>query len=367
MLQEFVGWVSDEYFANNAKDASSGQSADAGDRAALAAKVTEAQTALKGLAAAKLPATAKAGDLDELRTRWLAALAKSNLTWTVDPKELKDKLGRFTAADADATLREVKAGTFEGKLKQVKARVSSKTHIEIRGCNIGKNDAYLNGIREFFGSAPAALPSISAPMLYQFFGMPGAVVLPQGKGQPDLAKSLKFLFEEKFDDKSTAAKVDTAIKKAGLQRVSQLADLLRYADVRAEFERWWQMKRKAAGAPAPIAAATLKDFQDFITTGKTFPVNTPGAGATSLWYLVLIPSTAIATLIAWVKDQGYALPNGEDMIKRFAGGSTTWDPARFQQAQTDILVDWLGDDYPVPKQIYFPEDPTYKASIKRLP
>jgi hypothetical protein len=367
MLQEFLWWVSDEYFARNAKDAGSGTPADAGDRAALAAKVTEAQTALKGLAAAKLPTTAKAADLDELRTRWLAALATSKMTWNVDPKELKDKLGRFTADDADATLREVKAGTFEGKLKAVKARVSEKTHIEIRGCNIGKNDAYLNGIREFFGSKPA-LPSISAPMLYQFFGSPGALVVPQGKGQPPLESSLKFLFEEKFDDKSTAATVDAAIKKAGLQSVGQLAGVLRYADVRAEFERWWQMKRTAAGAPAPIAAATLKDFQDFLTTGtKTFPVNAPGIGAHSLWYLILLPKTAIAALIAWVKDQGYSLPGGEDMVKRFAGGSTAWDPDRFTKAQTDILVDWLGDDYPVPKQIYFPEDPVYKANIKRLP
>lgn len=368
MLREFLWWVSDEYFASNAKDVSSGQAADAGDRAALAAKVTEAQTALKGMAAARLPATATVADLDELRTRWLAALARSNMTWTVDPQELKDKLGRFTAADADATLREVKAGTFEGKLKQVKSRVGTGTHIEIRGCNVGRNDAYLNGIREFFGRKPAALPSISAPMLYQFFGMPGVIVLPQGKGQPNLAKSLQFLFEEKFDDKSTATTVDAAVKKAGLQSVGQLADLLRYADIRAEFERWWQMKGVAAGATAPVAAATLKDFQDFITTGtKTFPVNTPGAGASSLWYLLLIPKTAIATLIAWVAAQGYTLPNGEDMIKRFAGGSTGWDETRFTKASKDILVDWLGDGYPVPEQIYFPEDPVYKANIRRLP
>jgi len=46
--------------------------------------------------------------------------------------------------------------------------VDNKTHIEIRGCNIGGNTATLDAIRGFFGKA-GALPSISAPDLFQYF------------------------------------------------------------------------------------------------------------------------------------------------------------------------------------------------------
>lgn len=367
MLQEFLWWVSDEYFARNAKNAKTGKPANAADRAALAAKVTAAQKALKGLAAAKLPATAAATDLDELRTRWLDALRTSGMTWDVESGVLKEQQRRLSAPDAVAALREVKAGTFEGQLKRVKKRVNQKTHIEIRGCNVGRNDAYLNAIRAFFGSK-GALPSVSAPMLYQFFGRPGALLLQEGGKAPPLTTALKALFAETLDARSTAAEVQAALGKSGLLSVPQLVKALRYADVKLDFERWWQMKRAGGSATAPIKSATLKDFEDFLLTKpKTFPLNAPGAGKTSVFYLILIPSSAIATLIAWVKDQGYSLPGGEDMVKRFAGGPTNWDPKRFRKASQEILVDWLGDEYPVPKQIYFPEDPVYKKNIRRLP
>ncbi len=71
--------------------------------------------------------------------------------------------------------------------------------------------------------------------------------------------------------------------------------------------------------------------------------------------------------MAWVKDQGYTLPGGEDLTKRFFAGSTKWDPAKFAKAQSELFVDWLGDDYPVPKNIYFPESPEYKKNFRKLP
>jgi hypothetical protein len=206
--------------------------------------------------------------------------------------------------------------------------------------------------------------------LYQFFGNPGVLVLPQGKGQPKVADSLKFLFEETFDDKSLAKDVEKAIKKAGLQTVGELAEVLRHADIKAEFERWWQMKQTAkGGSGTAVANATLKDFQDFISTSpRTFPINAPGVSASnSLWYLLLLPNTAIDALLAWVKDQGYTLPGGADPLKTFFGGSSKWDPKKFTAGLDMIVVDWLGDKYPVPEKIYFPEDPDYKANIRKLP
>jgi hypothetical protein len=304
-----------------------------------------------------------------LVSRTLGAFATAGWTWTVAPGTIKEKLGRFSQQDTGEVLREVKAGTFEGQLQAVKKRVSDKTYIEIRGCNVGKSDPYLNGVRAFFGTKPTQLPSISAPMLYQFFGTPGVLGVPEGGTAPAVAQSLKFLFEETFNDKNTSADVQKAVNKAGLTTVAGLADILRFADVKAEFEKWWQMKKAAAGAPAPIASATLKDFQDFLTTAppRTFPVNAPGLGPDSRWFLILIPSTAIPALVQWVKDQGYTLPGGEDLTKRFFGGSTKFDPQKIAAAQSSLFVDWLGDDYPVPKNIYFPESSEYKKNFRRLP
>ena len=370
MLQEFVWWVVDEHWAANAKEQGTGQPSSAADQTNLKTKVTDAQDAVKTLAAAALPAKASKADLDELRTRTLDAFTKDGWTWTVAPGAIKEKLGRFSQQDTGEVLREVKAGTFEGQLQAVKKRVSDKTYIEIRGCNVGQSDDYLNGVRGFFGTKPDKLPSISAPMLYQFFGKPGVLGIPEGgKKNPPVAESLKFLFEETFDDKSAAADVQKAVAKAKLTTVGGLADILRFADIKAEFEKWWQMKQTAAGAKAPIAAATLKDFQDFLTTAppRTFPVNAPGIAPESLFFLILIPSTAIPALMAWVKDQGYTLPGGEDLTKHFFGGSTKFDAKKFAEAQSKLWVDWLGDDYPVPKNIYFPESPEYKKNFRRLP
>jgi hypothetical protein len=192
---------------------------------------------------------------------------------------------------------------------------------------------------------------------------------PGGKAHP-LATTLKFLFEETFDDQSTAKAVNTAVGRAGLDSVGELAKVLRFADIRTQFDTWWKMKRTAAGvAPADLKDATLQDFQDFLRTAppRTFPVNAPGVGTTSLWYLILVPATAIPAMLAWVKDQGYSLPAGADPVKTFAGGDTKWDPARFKKAMTTIVVDWLGDPYPVPTTIHFPEDPEYKSHFRRLP
>ena len=71
--------------------------------------------------------------------------------------------------------------------------------------------------------------------------------------------------------------------------------------------------------------------------------------------------------MAWVKDQGYTLPGGEDLTKHFFAGSTTYRPTRkFAEAQSKPRST-VGDDYAVPKNIYFPESPEYKKNFRRLP
>lgn len=369
--KELIWWYVDEQFATAVKEDAP---VTGGPKATTPAEKTrllsEVQLSQKAVKAA-LPSSAAKADVDDLRTRVHAAVA-SKWTWgTVPAGTLKERLDRVTNQDVLAFRKEVEANTLEPGLKAVKGRVSDKTYIEIRGCNIGSNDAYLNGIREFFGTKPDKLPSISAPKMYQFFGTPGVQVLPPAGGKtPPVADMLKFLFEETFHDQATAASVQKMVNAAGLGTMADLVQVLKYADIKAEFDAWWKMKQKARGvADASVTSATLKDFQDFLSTAppRTFPVNAPGAGTTSLWYLILLPDTAVQAMLAWVKDQGYTLPGGADPLKTFFKGKTDMRGAGFAEGSRQIVVDWMGDNYPVPDKIYFPEDPVYKANIRKLP
>jgi hypothetical protein len=66
------------------------------------------------------------------------------------------------------SIEEGAAGPYLKRLKSVRGKVNSKTHVEIRGCNVGSNTATMDTLRGFFGN-PDALPSMSAPDLYQYF------------------------------------------------------------------------------------------------------------------------------------------------------------------------------------------------------
>lgn len=373
--KELVWWGVDEHFARNVKedepDPGGPKKTTNAQRNALKKEVKSARDAVKTAALAALPSTAKNSNVDDLITEVQAVFTAQKWSWGNMPAGyLKQKLNRLKLKDVTALEKEVKAGSFEKKLAVVKGWVNSSTHIEIRGCNIGSNDTYLNGIREFFGTKPTKLPSISAPKLYQFFGTPGGLVLPQGRKRPPVARSLKFLFEETFNDASLAKDVNRAVNAAKLTSISDLANVLQYADIKGEFEKWWKMKQKAKGvATASLKSATLKDFRDFLTTAppRTFPVNAPGVSNESMWYMILLPSTAIDAMLAWVKDQGYILPGGADPRKTFFGSSRKWNFRKFRKDAKKIMVDWLGDNYPVPDKIYFPEDPEYKKNIRKLP
>ena len=59
-------------------------------------------------------------------------------------------------------------GTFLPRLERIRARVTSATQIEIRGCQIGQNSGWLQAFRQLVGPADN-LPSVSAPDLFQYF------------------------------------------------------------------------------------------------------------------------------------------------------------------------------------------------------
>lgn len=61
---------------------------------------------------------------------------------------------------------------FRTKLNQVRQRFNATSVIDIRGCRAGQDTDYLQAVREFFG-AGTALPQVTAPRWFQYFGPSG--------------------------------------------------------------------------------------------------------------------------------------------------------------------------------------------------
>jgi hypothetical protein len=59
-------------------------------------------------------------------------------------------------------------GSYVKKLAAIRERIDDKTHIDIRGCNVGADTAFLDNVRKLFGNEPK-LPSVSAPDMYEYF------------------------------------------------------------------------------------------------------------------------------------------------------------------------------------------------------
>jgi len=96
--------------------------------------------------------------------------------------------GRKARLQPEVT-REIKEGAGGPYLKtlgSVRGKVDEKTHIEIRGCNVGSDTSVLDAFRAFFGR-PGALPSISAPDIFQYFFRFSYQTFPGGpRGESDL-------------------------------------------------------------------------------------------------------------------------------------------------------------------------------------
>ena len=111
----------------------------------------------------------------ELRKQIPAVMAAAKITFSSltqdEAKTLADPLiddkGSLNKS-LSKSIEEGADGPFLKKLKSVRAKITEKTQIEIRGCNVGSKNATMDGIRAFFGN-PGALPSLSAPDLFQYF------------------------------------------------------------------------------------------------------------------------------------------------------------------------------------------------------
>ncbi len=141
----------------------------------------------------------------------------------LDPNATSARL----SPDLKRAAEEGAGGTFMKNLATVKQKVSTGTHVEIRGCNVGKNPTYMDEFRKFFerpatASAPAELPAMSAPDLYQYFWKMGfQTYLPNATSQQQM--------QTHFNDPTTGVAKnfqDTRRMRAGeAVRVTIEADL----------------------------------------------------------------------------------------------------------------------------------------------
>jgi len=113
--------------------------------------------------------------IEELRKQMPVAMASAKIVFgnltEQEAKTLADPLveGRGSLKKSlSKSIEEGAGGPFLKKLKSVRSKINSKTHIEVRGCNVGGKRETMDAIRAFFGN-PDALPSLSAPDLYQYF------------------------------------------------------------------------------------------------------------------------------------------------------------------------------------------------------
>lgn len=95
-------------------------------------------------------------------------VTKDEANTLADPFVEKPGKKSGLSKELSKSIEEGAGGPYLKKLKSVRAKIGSKTHIEIRGCNVGKDTATMDRLRGFFGTA-GALPSMTAPDLYQFY------------------------------------------------------------------------------------------------------------------------------------------------------------------------------------------------------
>ena len=116
--------------------------------------------------------------ITQLRTLLPTVLQDNNYRFTPLTQQEADNLGnplldpRSTSsrlsADIATSITEGADGPYMRHLQSARSKISANTHIEIRGCNVGRDTTYLDNVRRYFRNGQQ-VPSISAPDLFQFF------------------------------------------------------------------------------------------------------------------------------------------------------------------------------------------------------
>jgi hypothetical protein len=248
-------------------------------------------------------------DLPDLEQAIIAATAPPRWNWNViTAATARQAREQLTSADYRSVIGSLERGTFANNLLRVKRFVDEGTDIQIRGCNIGRNPAYLVALQQFFGR-PDHLPAVSAPDMLQVFGSVGFEAIADGPAQ----------LKTEWDKRT----------------------------VRDAFARWWQ----ALGNPPDPHRPNFNDFAGFLRAGNIFPV-----GA-RLYMLNVHPRDA---LVRWLAQHKYRLTKEADIRDRFFPGAF-----RFSQVG-GVPVDWLQDRHVAPTMVLFPPDPEYEKHHVRV-
>ncbi len=118
--------------------------------------------AIEGLPAEIGPAMAAGGGLT------FGALSQTDAD-TLGDSIVEDVGGtKQLKKDISKSVKEGVGGPFLTLLRSVRKKITARTHVEIRGCNIGKDPSLLDKLRGFFGDG-TEIPSISAPDLFQYY------------------------------------------------------------------------------------------------------------------------------------------------------------------------------------------------------
>lgn len=185
-------------------------------------------------------------------------------------------------------------------------RFDTGSTIEVKGCRIGQNRAYLEGISRFFGGGNRN-PTVTAPDMFQIFGWMGS------HPHPD--------------------------------QTNHLLGLWNNVNIRQAFVYWAGVFGWPLSDP-PVA----NDLVDALRAGHAFPVGTV------LHYLTGHDPGNVAS---WFARFGYRLAQAPDIEQAFFAGRTTAAGVQY------TLIDWL-QDAPIgqgPTQFIFPPDPEYQNHI----
>jgi hypothetical protein len=73
------------------------------------------------------------------------------------------------AMNVNAALAAVQGNAFRTKLNQARQRFNRNSKIDIRGCQVGRDQEFLQAIQRFFGTNATVRPAVSGPRWFQYF------------------------------------------------------------------------------------------------------------------------------------------------------------------------------------------------------
>ena len=199
------------------------------------------------------------------------------------------------------------SSNFELALLYARLRFNRSSLIEIKGCRIGQDRAYLEAASSFFGW-PGSGPTVTGPDMFEIFGHMGWVAHPNNPGH--------------------------------------LRGLWNIRPLQQAFVYWAGVFGWPLSDP-PISGDLIAALQ----AGHAFPVG---------FVLHYLQGRDPGNVVEWFARFGYRLGQSPDSMATPFTGRTTPQAVQF------TIVDWLQDRRfgERPMQFIFPPDPAYQAHIE---